>query len=186
LPFSIGPPEKPIDGRSHDQQRRRRLVAAHHQHDAVERVRADRFLHVHRDLVAKEHRRRPHHGLAEAHHGELERKPAGLEHARLDVLSQLAEVRVARRHLRPGVADADHRLADEKVVREALVLHPRAVDEVVALATVEPGLRAQLVLGFGTRIVGHGNRSVECEGGDRSTVRHITAPRYQGMNSLCP
>ncbi len=63
------------------QQRRRRLVAAHHQHDTVERVRADRLLDVHRHLIAEQHRRRPHHRLAEAHHRKLEREAAGLEDA---------------------------------------------------------------------------------------------------------
>ncbi len=42
LPDSIGPPETPMVGRSHarraHQQRRRGLVAAHQQHDAVDRV----------------------------------------------------------------------------------------------------------------------------------------------------
>ncbi len=42
------------------QQRGRGLVAAHHQHDAVERIGANRLLDVHRHLVAEQHRRRPH------------------------------------------------------------------------------------------------------------------------------
>jgi hypothetical protein len=120
------------------QQRGRRLVAAHHQHDAVERIGADRFLDVHRDLVAEQHRRRPHQGFAEAHHREFDRKTAGVEHARADVFGQLAEVRVAGRCLRPGVADPDDRPAVELVVRYALVFHPRAVDERVAVVTAEP------------------------------------------------
>jgi hypothetical protein len=95
----------------------------------------------------------PHHRLAQAHDRELEREAAGLEHAGLHVLGELAEVRVARRHLRPGVADADHRLADEQIVREPLVLHPRAVDEIVAPAAVEPRFGAELV--FLVRFLGH-------------------------------
>src|SRR6185295_2861208 len=120
------------------QQRRGRLVAAHHQHDAVERIGADRFLHVHRDLVAEQHRRRPHQGFAEAHHREFDREPAGVEHAVPHVLREFAEMGVARRGLRPGIADADHRTAVELVVRYALVLHPRAMDERIAIVTAKP------------------------------------------------
>ena len=100
------------------QQRRRRLVAAHQQHDAVERIGADRLLDVHRRLVAEEHRRRAHQRLAEAHHRKLDRESAGVEHAVADVLRELAEMRVAGRRLRPRVADADDRTAVELVVRE--------------------------------------------------------------------
>ena len=56
---------------------------------------------------------------------------------RAHVLRELAEMRVAGRHLRPRVADADHRPAVELVVRDALVLHPRAVDEAVAVEAAE-------------------------------------------------
>ena len=46
---------------------------------------------------------------------------------------------------RPGVADADHRPAVELVVRNALVLHPRAVHERVAIVATEPFGGAELV-----------------------------------------
>ena len=74
---------------------------------------------------------------------------------------------------RPGVADADHRPAVELVVREALVLHPRAVDEIVAVVAVEPGFGAELALGFFRRSVGHG--SSVC--GELNECRRITSPR---------
>ena len=45
---------------------------------------------------------------------------------------------------RPGVADADHRPAVEEIVREALVLHPRAVDQRVAVVAAEPGSERSL------------------------------------------
>ena len=52
------------------------------QHDAVDRVAADRLLDVHRHQVAKQHRGRLDLRLAERHDGELERHPARLPHAR--------------------------------------------------------------------------------------------------------
>ncbi len=51
---------------------------------------------------------------------------------------ELAEVRVAGRRLRPRVADADDRTAVELIVRDALVLHPRAMHERVAVVAAEP------------------------------------------------
>ena len=71
--------------------------------------------------------------LAVREHRELDREAAGLADAALDVLGELAEVRVAGRELGPGVADADDRPAVEQVGREALVLHPAAVHEAVAV-----------------------------------------------------
>jgi hypothetical protein len=47
-----------VDARCAHDERRRRLVAAHEQDDAVDRVAADRLLDVHRREVAVEHRRR--------------------------------------------------------------------------------------------------------------------------------
>ena len=70
------------------QQRRRGLVAAHQQHDAVERIGADRLLDVHRGLVAEQHRRRAHQRLAEAHHRKLDREAARVEHAVAHVLAR--------------------------------------------------------------------------------------------------
>ena len=113
LPLSIGPPETPIVGRSHARrahhQRRRGLVAAHQQHDAVDRVAADRFLDVHAARLRYSIAVGPQQRLAERHHRELEREAAGFVDADLDLLGQRAEVRVARRQLAERVADADHR-----------------------------------------------------------------------------
>ena len=75
-----------VDARGAHQLRRRRLVAAAQQHDAVERVGAQRLLDVHRHEVAPEHRGRLHHRLAERDRRELERQAAGLPDAALDVL----------------------------------------------------------------------------------------------------
>ena len=84
-----------------------------------------------RGEVAVEHRGGPQQRLAERHHRELERKAARFQHARLHVLGDGAEVRVAGRQLGVGVADADDRPAVELVVRDAAVLGPAAVDEAV-------------------------------------------------------
>jgi hypothetical protein len=94
-------------------------------------------------LVAIEHRSGPQQRLAERHHREFERKPACLEHARLDVLGDRAEMRIARRQLGVGIADADHRPAVELVLRDAAVLGPAAVDEAVDVLPAEPLHAAQ-------------------------------------------
>jgi hypothetical protein len=65
-------------------------------------------------------------------------------------------MRVARRQLAEGVADADHRAAVELVVRDALALDPAAVVEAVAVLAAEPLLAAQLLgLLAGLRGVAH-------------------------------
>src|SRR3989441_11617415 len=56
-------------------------------------------------------------------------------------------MRIARRQLRPGVADADHRTAVERVVRHAAVFHPAAIDEAVDPLAPEP-LDAPALPGF--------------------------------------
>ena len=118
-----------------------RLVAAREQDDTVERVGADRLLHVHRHQVPVQHRRRLHQRLAERHHRELEREAARLQHAALDRLGQTAQVDVAVHELAPAVADPDQRLAAERLIRDAARLQPRAVQEAVEIAAVHP-LRA--------------------------------------------
>ena len=72
-------------GRAHHQ-RRDGLVAAAEQDDAVGGVGAQRFLGVHREQVAIEHRARLHERLAERQDRDLHREAAGLPDAALDVL----------------------------------------------------------------------------------------------------
>ncbi len=122
-----------IAARRAHHQRRRGLVAAAQQHDAVDRIAADGFLHVHAGQVAEQHGGGPDVGFAQRHHRELQRKSAGFVDAALHTLGDLAEVGVAGRQLGPGVADADHRPPVEKMRREALVLHPGAMNEAVAI-----------------------------------------------------
>ena len=137
-----------VDAGGAHQQRGRRLVATHEQDDPVDRVAADRLLHIHAREVAGEHRGGAEVGLAVGEDGELHREAAGLQHAAFHVLGELAEVGVAGRQLRPRVADADDGLALEFVIRDALVLHPAAVHEAVLVGGAEPGSRAQGWKGF--------------------------------------
>jgi hypothetical protein len=109
-------------------------------------VGANALLHVHRGEVEEQHRGGTHERLAQRHHRELEREAARLQHPALDALGQVAEVRVARRHLAPGVADADDRTPVEQVVRQALVLHPRSMHHAVAVGLAEPLGAAQVLL----------------------------------------
>ena len=109
-----------VAARGAHQQGRRGLVAADQQHHAVDRVAADRLFDVDARQVAREHRGRSQVRLAVAEDRELDRKTAGFEDAAFHVFGELAEVRVARCQLAPGVADADDRLALELVVRDAL------------------------------------------------------------------
>ena len=76
-------------------------------------------------------------GLSERRHGELERDATCLPDAPLDEVGQIVEVLVARGELGRGVADADHRLAGERVVRQA-TLHPAAMQIVVARRAAVP------------------------------------------------
>src|SRR5262245_66520412 len=76
--------------------------------------------------------------LADRHLRELELKAARLHDAVPHVLGEHAEVRVARRELRPRVADADDRAPVELVVRDAAILGPATVDEAVDVLASEP------------------------------------------------
>ena len=88
--------------------------------------------------VAGEHGGGAQVGFAIGKHREFHREATGLDHAAFDVLGDLAEMRVARGQLRPGVADADDRLAMELMVGNALVLHPAAVHEAVLVGGTKP------------------------------------------------
>jgi hypothetical protein len=153
----------PRHARGAHQQRRRRLVAAHQQHDAVDRIAANALFDVHAREVAIEHRGRPQQRLAERHDRKLERKAAGFPDAGLHVLGKRAEVRIARRQLAVGVADADHRPAVELVVRQPAALQPAAIVEAVAVLSAEPLLAAQSfgLLRFGVGCHGIASRKLK-------------------------
>ena len=89
----------------------RGLVAAAHQHAAVDRIRAQQLLGLHREQVAIEHRRRLLEHLGQRDRRHLEREAAGLQHAALHLLGALPEMRVAGVDVAPGVDDRDDRLA---------------------------------------------------------------------------
>ena len=77
-------------------------------------------------------------------------RPPASQTPRLTCSAIVAQVRVAGRQLRPGVADADDRPAVEHVGRQALVAHPAAMDEAVFVVLPEPGSGA-----VGSWFVGH-------------------------------
>ena len=129
-------------GRPHHQARRR-LVTPAHQHNAVDGVGADRFLHIHADQIAKHRRRRPHIRLAHRRNGELQRKPARFPDSVFHPLRQLAKVRIARRQLAPCIADPDHRPPVKHVPGKPLVPHPAPVNKPVLIVSAKPGLRPQ-------------------------------------------
>src|SRR5439155_958282 len=83
--------------------------------DAVDRIRPDRLFSVHADQIAVQHGGRTDVGFAGGGDGELERQTACLPDAALDALGERPQMRVARRQLRPGVADADDRPSVEEV-----------------------------------------------------------------------
>ena len=93
LPRSIGP-GRHVDrrhahaDRAHDQAGRG-LVAAAHQHRAVDRMAAQQLLGLHREEVAVEHGGRLHDHFGERHRRQLDREAAGLQHAALHVLGAL-------------------------------------------------------------------------------------------------
>ncbi len=120
-----------IDARRTHKLARRGLVATPEQDDPVHAIGPDALLHVHRKKIAKQHRGRLHLGLAQAHHRKLHREAPCLPDPTLHAFGQLAQPGIAGRELRPCVADADHRATIENMVGEALVLHPRTVNEAI-------------------------------------------------------
>ena len=125
-----------------EQQARRRLVATAHQHDAVERMRADQLLGLHREEIAVEHGRRLDHDLRQRDRRQFEGKAARLQHAALDVLDAGLEMGVALVDVGPGVDDPDHRPALIFFLRVAHLRHARALAERAEIVGVEPAGRA--------------------------------------------
>ncbi len=148
-PRSIGPAGMKIagrfiDDRAHDQ-RRRGLVAAAHQHAAVDRIGAQQLLGLHRQQVAVEHRRRLLERLGQRDRRHLDREAAGLPDAALDLLGALLEVRVAGVDVAPGVDDRDHRLAGVVAAVIAHLRGARAVAERAHVLHAVPAVAAQLL-----------------------------------------
>ena len=119
------------------------LVAAGEEHDAVERVGADRLFHVHAGQVAVEHGGGLHQRLAQGHHREFNREAACFVNATLDHFGDDAEMSVAGGEIRPGVADADDGAPVEEMIGVALVFGPTAGGETGQIIAAEPVGAAQ-------------------------------------------
>ena len=152
-------PGRHIDGRQPHADRphykpRRGLVAAAHQHGAVDRMAAQQFLGLHGEEVAVEHGGGFYHRLGKRHGGQFDRQPAGLQHAALHVLGACAQMAMAGVDVAPGVDDADDRLAGpvRRVIAE--LPQPRAMPERAQVVDPEPAMAAQLLGAF----AGHGER----------------------------
>src|SRR6185312_2593724 len=90
-------------------------------------------------------------------------------------LGERAEMRVAGCQLGVGVADADDRPAVELVLRDAAVLHPRAIDESHLALAPEPLGAAALARCHAGSLLG-GGRRLRRGPRDGQVVRPI--PRY--------
>ena len=130
-------------GRPH-QQGRGRLVAAAHEHGAVDGVAAQQLLHIHRQHVAVEHGGRLDIGFRERQRRQLDGQTAGLQNAVLDVLHAMLEMGVAGVDVRPGIDDGHHRPADP-ILRPIAHLHEaRAMAEGAQIVGREPAGASEL------------------------------------------
>ena len=127
------------------QQGRRGLVTAAHQHRAVQRITSQGFLHLHRHQIAVKHRGWFHEHLAQAHDRQFHRKPAGLPDPALHFLGPVAEVRMARIQIRPGIQNPDHRFPGKILRGITHLLRPRPVAEGPQIIRPEPTVRTQLL-----------------------------------------
>ncbi len=91
------------------QQRRRGLVAAAHQHHAVDGMAAQQFLRVHCQQIAVEHGGRLQQRFRQRQRRQFDRKAAGHQDAALDVVDAGFEMHVAGLRVGPGVEDRDQR-----------------------------------------------------------------------------
>ena len=130
------------------QQAGRRLVAAAHQDDAVDRMGADQFLGLHREEIAIQHGRRLDVGLRQRERRQLDGKPARLQDAAFDVLDAGLEMRMALGEVGPGVDDADEGLAGIISRRIAHLVHARALPERAQVVAREPTGGAQVFGSF--------------------------------------
>ena len=145
-----------IDGRDAgagraEQKSGRGLVAAAHQRDAVERVRADELLRLHREEIAIEHRRRLHLDFGERDRRQLQGKAARLKHAALDVLNAGLEMGVTLVDVRPGIDDPDHRPTLVLLPRVPHLRHARTLTEGAEVVGIEPAGRTGVGFHAGLR-----------------------------------
>ena len=127
------------------------LVAAAHEHRAVDRMRAQQFLRLHGQHVAVEHGGRLHVAFRQRQGRKLQGIAAGLPDALLHMLDALLEMHVTGIGVRPGVEDGDDGLSFP-VGRTKSHLHgTRAVAEGAQVIRRKPSRAAQLIV----RLAGH-------------------------------
>src|SRR3954453_17946144 len=164
-PFSIGPPESTIAGmftvaaammqaggafrrRGRHDAGGRRLVAAGHQHDAVERIAVEDFDEPEIREVAIERRSRALAGLLDRMHRKFERDAARRADAFANAAGEFEMMPVARREVGAGLRDPDDRLAGAQLVRRETEVHVALQIErrhTGIFRIVPPPLRAQLL-----------------------------------------
>src|SRR5262249_774569 len=88
-----------------------------HEDGAIDRMLAQQLFGLHGEEVAIEHAGRLDELFGQRHRGYLDREPAGLPDAALDLLDTFGEMAVALREIPPRVDDADHRLAEKLLAR---------------------------------------------------------------------
>ena len=137
-----------VHGRRRHQAGRRGLVAAGHQHHAVERIAIQHLDQAKVREVAVERGGRPLAGLLDGMAGKFECDAAGRADALAHAMRQFEVMAVARRKVGAGLRDADDRLAGAQLlagqteVQIALEVERRHAR---VLRVVEPELGAQLL-----------------------------------------
>ena len=128
--------------RTHDQAGHG-LVAAAEQHHAIDRIRPQQLLGLHRQEIPIEHRRRLHQRFTERDNRHFDREPTRLPDTSLYLLGAQTQVRMTGIEVAPGVEDADHRLADVFLVGEAHLLGAGTVAERPQIVDAEPAMRSE-------------------------------------------
>ena len=108
-------------------------------------MRPQELLHLEREKIAIQHRRRLDHDLAKRQDRQLDRESAAGDYAARRGLGALSQMRVARAEPALRVQDSDDRLAEEFFAIEADLLQPLAVRESPHVVAAEPAGAAQLL-----------------------------------------
>src|SRR5262249_25538331 len=112
--------------------------------DPIQRIGADRFLHVHRHQIAIEHSGGAHEDFAQADGGKFQRESACRPDAALHRVGDGAEMDVAVSQLAPGIADPDDGFVLEDLGSEPLRAQPGAAHETLIVRLVPPLLATEL------------------------------------------
>ncbi len=141
-----------VDGGRRHQQRRRGLVAADGEHDAVERIAVEHLDQAEIGKVAVECGGRALAGLLDRMAREFEGDAAHRDDAFAHALGQFDMVAVAGRQVGAGLGDADQRLARHQLgARQAVIQVALEIERRHAriVGIVEPLLRAKFLLSGG-------------------------------------